>query len=311
MIIKEIVMEQNQTKEIKSYLDWSNQGKASIWRYLIGTVVLIMVFFVISGFGILPLAILAPDYKQSLILNVVGILLGFVISFFATPLIVKLMHSRPSWSVAMPVWQFKAWDFWTAIWVGAAVAVVFGMLFSLFGILPIRVNPDFNLMTLLPLTMIAFAGIFIQAGSEEMLFRGYFAQFTRRFTSNKIWIIGIPALLFGLPHIANISKTISGGIFVALPYIISGVLYGWAAYRSGSLWMSLGLHLINNYSSVVMVGTKGDVLPSAAPFIVVPPNNLALITVVIAVQALAVYLAMNFLIKRRERKALEVQQPNA
>jgi len=41
------------------------------------------------------------------------------------------------------------------------------------------------------------------------------------------------------------------------------------------------------------------------------PNSLALLTVVIAVQALAVYLAMNYLIKRRERKAFAIQQPFA
>jgi uncharacterized protein len=95
---------------------------------------------------------------------------------------------------------------------------------------------------------IGMVGIFIQAGSEEILFRGYLTQFVRRFTENKYVFIGIPALLFALPHIANMSE-LSGGLLVATPYLMSGLVYAWAAYRTGSLWMGLGLHWSNKVIS--------------------------------------------------------------
>jgi len=258
-------MSTQKNDQIKSYLDWSDQGKPSLWRYLVGSLLVVIVFFVLAGVGMFPLILFVPDYKESLTLSVLATLMAFIIPFIAIPLIVKFLHQRPSWSVAMLKLRFETWNFFTGFWVSTVVAVVAGLIFSIIGVMPIKSNPDFAWAVLLPIALIGFVGIFIQAGSEEMLFRGYFTQFTRRFTANKYLFIGIPALLFALPHIANIS-TLGGGIFVLTPYLISGLLYGWAAYRTGSLWMGLGLHLSNNYSSLVLIGTKGDVLPSAAPF---------------------------------------------
>lgn len=287
---------------INSYLDWSDKGKAGFWRYALGLVILFVIFFLLSAlFGIMPLTLFVPNYGTTLLGSFIGILATFILSFVATPAVSRLFHQRPFWSVAMPEWRFRAWDFWTAFWVGTVSAVVFGLLFSVLGLLPARPNPDFNLTTFLILIVVAFVGIFIQAGSEEMLFRGYTAQFVRRFSSSRSLLLGIPALIFALPHIANISNTVSGGVFVALPYIISGLLLGWAAYRSGSLWMSLGLHLANNYSNAVLLGTKGDILPSGAPFIVDIPNNLPLLTLIIGIQSVTMALVLNYLLSQREK----------
>lgn len=104
-----------------------------------------------------------------------------------------------------------------------------------------------------------------------MLFRGYITQFARRFTANPYLFIGAPAALFALPHIVNI-VALGGTIFVAIPYLIAGLLYSWTAYKTGSLWMSLGLHLSNNFANLVLDGTVGDILPSAAPFQVQVPS---------------------------------------
>ena len=84
------------------------------------------------------------------------------------------------------------------------------------------------------------------------------------------------------------------------PYFVSGLLYGWAAYRSGSLWMPLALHLVNNFTGLVFVGTKGDVLPSAAPYLVQVPS-LAVGTAVIVAQAAATFIALSYLLRRTGR----------
>jgi len=284
--------------KIQSYLDWSNQGKSSWWRYTIGFIVAIFVFFLLGGIGMIPLALAVPNYKESLTLSVLATLLSFVIPFFAIPLIVRFLHQRPAWSVAMPRLRIDGWNFLTGFGVATVVALVTGVIFSLIGLMPIEANPDFSWAVLLPVAVIGLVGIFIQASTEEMLFRGYFTQFARRFTANKYLFIGIPALLFALPHTVNIAA-LGGGLLVLLPYLISGVLYGWAAYRTGSLWLGAALHLSNNYTSLVAIGTKGDVLPSAAPFQIAVPS-LTIITLAVAVQSLAIVLAMHYLLKRRE-----------
>lgn len=291
-------MEPEQNTTIQSYLDWSNLGKSSFWRYLIGFVITLVVFFVLSGFGILPLTLIQPNYQESLTLSVIAKLLSFVISFFAIPIVVRILHQRPSWSVAMPKLRFETWNLLTGFGVSVLIGVVFAMLFSIAGLMPIETNPDFDVSVLLPLALIGLVGIFIQAGSEELLFRGYYTQFVRRFTANKILFIGIPVVLFALPHISNIAQ-FGGSPLAMAPYIISALLYAWAAYRTGSLWMALGLHLSNNYSSLVLIGTIGDALPSAAPYLVEVPS-LAVATLVTALQALAVYFVLNYLVNRRE-----------
>ena len=285
--------------EAQSYLDWSDKGKASIWRYAVSAVLVIIVFQVLSAMLLVPFAILVPNYAKSLPLSVVAKLLPFLISFFAIPLIVRVVHKRPSWSVAMPTLRFRAWDFFTGLWVSFAIAALATLVFHATGTMPLQRNPDFDLPTALLLAVIGFVGIFIQAGAEELTFRGYFTQFARRFTSNKFLFLGIPALLFAAPHIANIAK-LGGGPLVMVPYFISGLLYGWAAYRSGSLWMSVALHLVNNFTGLVFVGTQGDALPSAAPYLVQVPS-LPVTTVVILLQAVATVIALNFLMKRAGR----------
>jgi hypothetical protein len=107
-------------------------------------------------------------------------------------------------------------------------------------------------------------------------------------------------LLFSALHIANIAS-LGGSVWVMLPYLITGVLYGWAAYRFGSLWMSVSLHLANNYTSLILVGTKGDALRSAAPFLIELPG-LTLTTLVVLVQSAAIFLALTFLSKRFGRQ---------
>ena len=109
------------------------------------------------------------------------------------------------------------------------------------GVISIGYNPDFDWTVLLQDALIGMVGIFIQACAEEQLFRGYFTQFARRFTKTPYLFIGIPALLFALAHITNVSE-LDGGLLEATPYLISGLFYAWAAYRTGSLWMAMYCH---------------------------------------------------------------------
>ena len=200
----------------------------------------------------------------------------------------------------MPRAHFEKWNFLTAVWVSLAVALATGLLVRMMGVIPIEYNPAFDWTVLLPVALIGMVGILIQAGSEELFFRGYLTQFVRRFTKNPYVFISIPALLFALPHITNISE-LGGGLLVLTPYLVSGLLYAWAAWRTGSLWMALGLHWGNNYTSLVLIGTKGDVLPSAAPFQIAVPS-LAVVTLLMAVQALSIFFVLNSLIKQRETR---------
>lgn len=44
-----------------SYLEWSGDGRASLGRYLLGTVIVVLVCFVLSGVGAFPITVLDPN----------------------------------------------------------------------------------------------------------------------------------------------------------------------------------------------------------------------------------------------------------
>lgn len=293
-----------ETPTRRSYLDWSGDGRASLGRYLLGTVLALFIFFVLSGVGAFPVTVLDPNYRDSVIESDLALFLAFGISFVGIPWVVHLVHRRPWWSVAMPTLRFNGADLALGFWVSTIVGLVVVLVAGAVGVV------DLELVAVDPvmwfeLLVIAGIGIFVQAGSEELLFRGYFTQFARRFTRNPVVFVTIPAILFAVPHLSNLNS-FSGSVFVKLaPYFVSGLLYGWAAYRSGTLWLGLGLHLSNNLTNVVLSGPRGDVLESVAPLQFDIPS-LATVTSFTVIGAGVTAIVLEWFLRRRGR---DVEEP--
>jgi len=281
---------------VESYLDWSDKDKHGVLRYLLGTFLVIFAFIALAGFGLIPVTLLYPDYAKSIFGSNLGLLSGFIAPFVLIPLITHWVHKRPSWSVAMPKLQFERENLFMGFFVSTLIGIVLTAILSAVGIVKIS-YVGINLTQYLPVLFLGLIGVFIQAGAEELLFRGYLAQFTRRISKSPFIFILVPAVLFSLPHIGNISS-FGGTLWAVLPYLISGVLYGWAAYKSGSLWMSLGLHWSNNLSGMVLVGIKEDELKSVAPFLMDLPS-LNVVTAIIFIQSLLTVLALLYFLKKR------------
>ena len=94
-----------------------------------------------------------------------------------------------------------------------------------------------------------------------------------------------------------------------LIYLFDGLVYGWLAWRSRSLWMPIGFHLANNFALVVLVNERANTdLLQGSPLIVVdklPSFNFMLIAS--GLVYLLVVVIINWLITRREKNA-EIQQ---
>jgi membrane protease YdiL (CAAX protease family) len=90
-----------------------------------------------------------------------------------------------------------------------------------------------------------------------------------------------------------------------LIYLFDGLVYGWLAWRSRSLWMPIGFHLANNFALVVLVNEKANTdLLQGSPLIVVdklPSFNVMLVAS--GVVYLLVVVLINWLITRREKNA--------
>jgi uncharacterized protein len=75
------------------------------------------------------------------------------------------------------------------------------------------------------------------AAGEEMIFHGYAFQLLVRYLGAFATIL--PAgVVFGLAHFSNQGST----LLAVVNTILWGVLLGYACYRTGSLWMPIGMH---------------------------------------------------------------------
>ena len=90
-------------------------------------------------------------------------------------------------------------------------------------------------------------------------------QFTHRLTNTPALVVGLPALGFAAMHWGNLDQFGNNPLQLA-PYLLLGATLGWAAWRTGSLWLPFGIHWANNTYAVLIIGNSGDVLPNAAPF---------------------------------------------
>ncbi|NTU70871.1 MAG: CPBP family intramembrane metalloprotease [Coriobacteriia bacterium] len=248
---------------VRSYLDWAERGAPGFWRYMTGLVIIFVVAMLISQLVGLLYVVLFPAFMQTPVGSLLVIPFGTLLTFIAVPLVAWLLNKRPWWSVAMPTLRFDGFGFFTGLL--AMMAVLVGA-----NIVTVVTEPGaityagFDPRIFAASFVVAFLGLFVQTASEEMTYRGYLTQFARRFSASPILFLGIPALVFALPHYGNIS---ANGFISIVPYLIDGLLFGWLAYRSGSLWMAVGAHLGNNFFVTMIVGNPGDVVPTGAPFL--------------------------------------------
>lgn len=85
--------------------------------------------------------------------------------------------------------------------------------------------------------------LFFGAAGEELLFRGYGFQLLM----NRLgpWATILPfGVLFGVAHLGNLNASMLGTVNTTA----WGILFGYALWRSGDLWLPIGLHFGWNWT---------------------------------------------------------------
>ena len=90
---------------------------------------------------------------------------------------------------------------------------------------------------------------------EELLFRGVALRSLRALTGDR-WAIALTAVAFGAYHVLGTQDRAMGLVFQFLMPALGGMLFAWAAVRSGGLALPIGLHLGGNWvqASVAVFG---------------------------------------------------------
>jgi len=83
----------------------------------------------------------------------------------------------------------------------------------------------------------------LPAVGEEMLFRGVLQKTFTQMTKNVHWAIWITGFIFAAVHMQ---------FYTFLPRFMMGVLFGYLFVWSGSLWITITAHFINNSTAVII-----------------------------------------------------------
>lgn len=176
---------------------------------------------------------------------------GLLIAALAVSL--RAMHGRSLLSLVGPL-PLAARQFGRA---GLALVVLYGLIALL--PMPEAMEPARNLAagTWLALLPLALIGLFLQVFAEEVAFRGYLqSQLAARFAAPLVWL-GLPALMFGMLHFDSAAFGAGGWLVVAW-----AAAFGLAAAdltaRFGTLGPATALHLVNNFSAILVAAPKGQ-----------------------------------------------------
>ena len=241
-----------------------------IWRLALGVVTIIATIAVLTGIQIgvmywivgptaFPawlqrlLGALSPTGALLLLLTFAGMALGPMLA-------ARLLHKRRFLSVVGPL-RIAAKDFCVTASIVAALMAISLVVWS------VNFDAEANLTPSLWLSFLplAIAGILLQTGAEEVLFRGYLAQqLAARFAPAWIWM-SVSALAFGAlhyqPEVAPISRWL---------VVVWATAFGLAAADltrvSGSIGAAWGFHFANNALAILILATKGTI-PGLALFL--------------------------------------------
>lgn len=111
-----------------------------------------------------------------------------------------------------------------------------------------------NVKTIPGLAFNLFMVAFLPAIGEELLFRGVIQKIFTRMTRNHHWGIWISAILFSAMHMQ---------FFGFIPRMVLGAVFGYLLVWSGSMWLPMLGHFLNNAIAVTAMflvnnGTIGE-----------------------------------------------------
>lgn len=99
--------------------------------------------------------------------------------------------------------------------------------------------------------------LLLQVSAEELLFRGYLQQqLAARFAARWVWM-GLPAIVFASLHY-NPEAGSNTWLIIATTFAFA-LIAADLTEQSGSLGAAIGLHFVNNFTSLLLVSVKGTI----------------------------------------------------
>lgn len=266
-------------QEDSAFITAPFKGRNSFWRYftgsvtpfivsnLIGAIPLVVVMFAYAGDGVMPAKGGMPDFKAMGINLNFGFFLTvfpFVLAFFTLALLIKPLNERSFGTVINGGKKIR----WGRIFFSATVWTAVAALWLFYSM---RTDPGSYVLnntstSLITLAILALTMIPLQAGFEEILFRGYLIQGFAFFSHNRWLPIVVTSVLFGLMHGIN-PEVKEYGFFIMMPqYIFFGLVFAVLTMMDDGIELAIGAHAANNAFLSVFITNKDSALQTPSIF---------------------------------------------
>lgn len=135
----------------------------------------------------------------------------------------------------------------------------------------------------------------LPAIGEELLFRGVLQKLIQKMTGSSHWAIWITATLFSALHLQ---------FFGFLPRLLLGALFGYLLEWTGTLWLPILAHFINNASGVIVFFITGEGLEPDKPDTPIFNNSVFFGALACGV---VVWLLLRYLYSKKVEKEVSVE----
>jgi uncharacterized protein len=253
-------------------------GKNQLWRFL---VTILIVFIATELIGAIPLIVVImravsknsshiipenpADFPAMGIDSNLGLfvmLLPFAVGLIFLLLCVKKIHCRPVLTLLTSRRAFS----WQRFIFGAGIWTIFMLISLLIHLIAEPNNYLFqpNWRAFIPLFLLAIIFIPLQAGFEEILFRGYLMQACGLLFRYRWIAILLTGILFGLLHFFN-PEVKAYGFWLTMPeYIGLGLFFGILVLLDEGLELVIGIHVLNNIFLSLFVTNQSSALQTEA-----------------------------------------------
>ena len=243
------------------FFDLASTGLTQWWRWVLGLIAAVFIWVVL---GIIPYTVAGivcgvPEMEvnspwfacaggelgPSLIPDFVLTNLSFLVGLIGIWIVAKRIHKKSLTQVTTGRTSFDYSRVLYAAFVGLCISIVLTLLYRF--ILGVEVTFEApSLWVFLPFVLLALVLTPIQAGFEEVLFRGYIMQGLSLLTRNRLVLALVTAVLFTVPHLANPEPQAYGFAIYILAIMTFGIFIAALTLLDGGIELAVGYHAINN-----------------------------------------------------------------
>lgn len=253
------------TGSINEFLEISITGKPASWRYAVAIPIILFCWIVLGtilAIVICPSIIYPSKFPKTAFLEYIALAASFLPLTISVFMCTALLHGRKCKTLITPFAKIN----WKVMGIGAVCWFVLSGLAQFIGYL---LRPSEYAFTFTPEILAQIPLIvpltFLQAGSEELFFRGYILQALSRISKNSILLSTLVGIIFGLPHMAN-PEMAGDLIFGFLTYFSVGFFFTIVTIEARSLELSIGCHVAQNVFTASVVNYKGGTLETNSVF---------------------------------------------